>query len=63
MPRFFNFLELPIPDTCKICGDPIAPEDNIISLLASTFFNLSSCQNSTPLAILFSKFIFLREHV
>ena len=62
MPKFFNFSGLPIPDTCKICGEPIAPDDNIISLLASTFFSSSPSQNSTSLAILFSKFIFLRVH-
>jgi hypothetical protein len=32
MPKFFNFSGLPIPDTCKICGEPIAPDDKIISL-------------------------------
>ena len=53
IPKFFNFSEFPIPDTCKICGEPIAPDDNIISLLASTFLSSSPCQNSTSLATLF----------
>ena len=48
-----------MPDTCKIWGEPIAPEDIIISLFTFTFLSSSPCQNSTSLAVLLSKFIFL----
>ena len=57
-PNSLKFLELPIPDVCKICGDPIDPDESIISLLAETFFRASFCQYSTFLAVLFLKFIF-----
>ena len=40
MPKSFNFFSLPIPDVCKICGDPIDPADNITSLLAITLINV-----------------------
>ena len=50
---------MPIPDVCKIWGEPIDPDDKIISLFEITFFNSLPCQYSTPLAVLFSKLIFL----
>ena len=58
-PNSLKFLELPIPDVCKICGDPIDPDESIISLLAETFLSSFPIQYSTFLAVLFSKFIFL----
>ncbi len=52
---FFNLWELPIPDVCKIWGEPIAPEERIISLLEVIFFSSLFCQYSTIFAVLFSK--------
>ena len=59
MPKFFNLSEFPMPDTCNIWGEPIAPEDRIISLFTLTLFNSLFCQYSTSFAVLFSKLIFL----
>ena len=44
---------MPIPDTCKICGEPIDPDERIISLLANISLSSFPCQYSTLLAILF----------
>ena len=40
MPNFLSFCELPIPEICKICGEPIDPADKIISLFVLTSIDL-----------------------
>ena len=40
---FFNNFSHPIPDTCSNCGELIAPEHKIISLLEAYAIDIQKC--------------------
>ena len=52
MPTLSNRVLAPIPDNCRICGEPIAPADRITSRRARTWCIPPPFRYSTPTAVL-----------